>query len=66
MSYSRAWTGFTDPWKRLNIENTNGPNSGNNIDPINIAADRRDFYPKLGINDIYIGDGYPLCSDLPK
>lgn len=25
----------------------------------------RDFFPKLGLNQKYIGDGLPLCADLP-
>lgn len=30
-----------------------------------IFADWRDRFPKLGLNGNYIGDGYPLCADLP-
>lgn len=27
---------------------------------------RRDFFPKLGLLQQYVGDGYPLCTDLPE
>ena len=26
----------------------------------------RDMFPKMGLNGRYIGDGFPLCADLPK
>ena len=31
-----------------------------------IHIELRDVYPKMGLNRKYIGDGYPLCSDIAK
>ena len=31
-----------------------------------IKADWRDQFPKLGLNGVYIGDNYPLCHELPE
>jgi hypothetical protein len=30
-----------------------------------INIDFRDMYPKMGLDHKYIGDGFPLCADLP-
>ena len=40
-------------------------NNENNIDPLRIELPWHDFYPKLGLNKRYVGDGYMLCSKLP-
>lgn len=32
---------------------------------MNIRMEWRDHLPKMGLSGRYIGDGYPLCSDLP-
>jgi hypothetical protein len=37
----------------------------NLIDPMRINSAWRDRFPKMGMNRIYVGDNYPLCSDLP-
>lgn len=50
---------------RPNIESSNGATSQNGIDPMLILANRHDRLPKIDLDDGYIGDGYPLCSDLP-
>lgn len=30
-----------------------------------IDSNRKDHFPKLGLGNKYVGDGYPLCLDLP-
>jgi hypothetical protein len=61
-SYARAWTGFVPHGQRGNIETTPRYNK---IDPMQISAVFRDLLPKMGLDRTYIGDGYPLCADLP-
>jgi hypothetical protein len=63
MEYARVWTGFTRRSRRGNIEDQY---IANRIDPMMIDLELRDLYPKMGLNGKYIGDGYPLCSDMPK
>lgn len=50
---------------RSNIERVVGEKSDNNVDPMQIKAEWRDQFPKLGLNGLYVGDGYPLCHELP-
>jgi len=38
---------------------------GNRVDPMRIEASWRDKFPKTDMTGGYIGDGYPLCVDLP-
>ena len=53
---------------RTNIENE-GHGRGNRIDPMQLKANgadtKRDLFPKYDLQDAYLGDQYPLCSDLP-
>ena len=43
------------------------PARSNRLDPMYIASVFwRDWFPKRGLNDAYIGDRYPLCEDLPE
>lgn len=61
VEYARVWTGFeSQPW-RGNIEIL----YSNLIDPMKINMAYRDLFPKMGLNRRYIGDGVPLCADLP-
>lgn len=60
--YARVWTGFVGQMLRGNAESS----YENPIDPMYIEAEFRDRFPKMGLNGVYIGDGYPLCSDLPQ
>jgi len=62
MEYARVWTGFTRQARRGNIEEFYGYNR---IDPMAINVAYRDPFPKMGMDQTYIGDGYPLCVDLP-
>jgi hypothetical protein len=59
--YARVWTGFESQFMRGNTESV----WSNQIDPMQIILEYRDWYPKMGLNRQYIGDGWPLCADLP-
>jgi len=61
--YARAWTGFTQQQPRGNVEDRDTDKNG--IDPMRISIRWRDHYPKQGLDRKYIGDAYPLCSDIP-
>lgn len=61
--YARVWTGFTRAPVRGNIE---GLGFVNHIDPMLLNAEWHDSFPKLGLDNHYVGDGLPLCSDLPQ
>jgi len=63
--FARAWTGSYHQKRRSNIE-LGGDWEPNRIDPMRINPDWRDVYPKMDLNDGFIGDSYPLCSDLPE
>lgn len=63
VEYARVWTGFVRRGRRGNVEDVD---TSNRIDPMRIVADYRDVYPKMGLDRNYIGDGYPLCADLPE
>eukprot|EP00934_Nitzschia_sp_Nitz4_P007090 Nitzschia sp. Nitz4//scaffold25_size161228//48616//54500//NITZ4_002422-RA/size161228-snap-gene-0.22-mRNA-1//-1//CDS//3329544562//7080//frame0 len=58
--YARVWTGFLSQKVRGNLETP----YENNIDPMYVDVDFRDRFPKMGLDGVYIGDGYPLCSSL--
>ena len=38
---------------------------GNRVDPMYLQGQWRDMSPKLGLDQKYVGDGIPLCVDLP-
>ena len=63
MSFARGWTGFQRIIARGNVESGN---NNNRLDPMYIVQDWRDRFPKTDLTDGYIGDGYPLCTDLPE
>lgn len=31
-----------------------------------LNGDRRDAFPKMDLNGGFVGDGYPLCSQIPS
>eukprot|EP00945_MAST-04E_sp_MAST-4E-sp1_P002536 g2536.t1 len=66
VSFARIWTGFDRVLQRSNVEHQVGVNSKNFFDPMQIKPDWRDSLPKRALDKGFIGDGYPLCSDLPK
>jgi hypothetical protein len=62
VEYARVWTGFEARALRGNIENIY---ITNNVDPMRIYMEYRDVFPKMGLDRKYVGDGVPLCADLP-
>jgi uncharacterized protein (DUF1501 family) len=64
-SFARAWTGFDRTASRGNYEEVRTGTSDNRLDPMRIVPGWRDPFPKSHLNGGFIGDGYPLCSDLP-
>ena len=67
LAFSRVVTGFTEQNFRTNSEYPRrvGNPVVNIIDPIVMDPMKHDAYPKQDLLGGYIGDGYPLCSDLP-
>lgn len=64
MNFARVFTGFLGSASRENIEVRNG--ADNRVDPMWMDARRHDVYPKMDLDGGYLGDGYPLCADIPK
>jgi len=62
-SFARAWTGFTRQNIRANFEARDS--NTNRVDPMKIVPEWRDRFPKSNLYGGYLGDGYPLCTDLP-
>lgn len=62
--YARVWTGFRRQNQRGNTEER-GVNI-NSIDPMAIQIEWRDQFPKMGLDGTYIGDKYPMCSEIPS
>ena len=61
MSYARAWTGFSmQKYLRGNLEEEKI-----RLDPMTVNREKRDVFPKTDLIGGYIGDGFPLCADLP-
>jgi len=65
MSFARIWTGFSLQLPRGNLEQRKGDGTPNHVDPMLILPNWHDLFPKMNLHDGYIGDGYPLCADLP-
>jgi hypothetical protein len=66
VSFARAWTGMDYSKRRGNTEDIQDPSRHSRADPMIISrAERRDWFPKRGLDGKYIGDRYPLCEDLP-
>jgi len=63
-NFARAWTGFTNAAKRINVEQY--VEVANKFDNMWINGVERDPFPKIDTLNGYIGDGYPLCNDLPE
>lgn len=59
-SFARAWTGFQRQARRGNVEAR-----VHRVEPMNINGRWRDVFPKTDLYGGYIGDGFPLCVDLP-
>ena len=67
--FAKCWTGFSLPGGRGNID-VEGHSRGNRIDPMRIRGNghdsKRDLFPKTNLYDGHLGDGKPLCADLPE
>lgn len=65
MDFARVWTGFDFQPRRGNVESALGAWDDNFVDPLQIKPTWRDQFPKQSLDATYLGDRYPLCSDLP-
>lgn len=63
-TFARAWTGFDLRSQRGNYEE-GSYEKFNYFDPMQLKAGLRDQFPKTKLRSGYLGDGFPLCSDLP-
>ena len=67
MSFARVWTGFTRSDTRPNVMRGKADYRLNNfIDGNTVTVEDRDIFPKVNLYDQYLGDGFPLCPDLPS
>ncbi|CAE7202317.1 unnamed protein product [Symbiodinium natans] len=66
MTFASVLTGFDRQLMRSNLEVVKGSTGRNIIDPMQMKADWHDAYPKMDLDGNYLGDGYPLCEDLPQ
>eukprot|EP00804_Cyclotella_cryptica_P005395 CCRYP_017085-RA/>CCRYP_017085-RA protein AED:0.06 eAED:0.06 QI:162/1/1/1/1/0.96/28/3961/2317 len=64
LSNARIWSGFEYTARRGNVEELFRANKSRQ-DPMRIDIDKHDFLPKFTLGG-WIGDRYPLCSDLPR
>eukprot|EP00051_Salpingoeca_urceolata_P032686 m.16891 g.16891 ORF g.16891 m.16891 type:complete len:2374 (-) comp5352_c0_seq1:24-7145(-) len=65
-SFARIWTGFDAQAKRANAEYMEKDVQDiNYLDPMQIKPEWRDKMPKIDLSGGFIGDGYPLCHELP-
>jgi hypothetical protein len=72
VSFGRAWTGFTKEKRHGNYEDLDWAHQ-TRLDPMTLSGTTadgpgitRDIFPKRGLDGTYIGDRYPLCTDVPK
>eukprot|EP00928_Gymnodinium_smaydae_P003202 TRINITY_DN1113_c0_g1_i8.p1 TRINITY_DN1113_c0_g1~~TRINITY_DN1113_c0_g1_i8.p1 ORF type:complete len:1938 (+),score=261.64 TRINITY_DN1113_c0_g1_i8:71-5815(+) len=63
MNFARVFTGFRRERPRNNVELA--WSGFNYIDPMSMTPKLHDAYPKPDLDGGYLGDGYPLCSDVP-
>ena len=64
VAFSRAWTGFDSRSIRGNLEQKR-ISQANQVDPTFVRPERRDNFPKMNLYGGHLGDGYPLCGDMP-
>ena len=65
MDFARVFTGFRRQEARANFEGQSPTNPRNRIDPLWLDASFRDVFPKMNLYGGYLGDWFPLCTDLP-
>ena len=63
--FARVWTGLDKRPIRPNVEYDRNRYWANYIDPMFVAPYKHDPFPKTALGGGYLGDGDPLCSDLP-
>lgn len=63
-TFARAWTGFRRHNLRFNKDGWFW--TSNRMDIMALEGRWRDPFPKLGLDETFIGDGYPICSELPQ
>lgn len=63
-TFAKAWTGFRRHGPRSNYEGYKW--NPNKLDPMYLDGEKRDPFPKKDLTGGFIGDGYPLCTDLPS
>lgn len=66
MAFARVWTGFFQQASRGGYEIRGGPGHQNLIDPVYLKSSVRDVFPKVDLDNRFLGDHYPLCGDLPR
>eukprot|EP01043_Picozoa_sp_COSAG02_P000106 COSAG02_NODE_2_length_75708_cov_87.013953_9_plen_2901_part_00 len=66
MNFARLWTGFVAPRPRNNKEDRWENGDENIQDPMGLQPRWRDPWPKTDLFGGHIGDGTPVCSDLPE
>jgi uncharacterized protein (DUF1501 family)/uncharacterized protein (DUF1800 family) len=62
VDYARIWTGFIRQAGRINFHDTP---LNPYLDPLQLRASYRDRLPKAKLDRGHIGDGYPICDELP-
>merc|ERR1719174_1660833 len=66
MTLARVWTGYNNAPTRPNIAIVKERKGrGNWIDSMILSVQDKDRLPKTQLKKGYLGDGYPLCSELP-
>ena len=65
MNFARLWTGFIAPRPRNNKEDRWENRDENLQEPMGLQPRWRDPWPKTDLFGGHIGDGTPVCSDLP-
>ncbi|KAL7554934.1 hypothetical protein ACHAWF_018496 [Thalassiosira exigua] len=65
LSNARVMTGFMFTARRGNVEEL-FRSEKSRLDPLRIEVDSHDFFPKPALGGGWIGDRYPLCTDLPE
>ncbi|CAK9003037.1 STI1-like protein, partial [Durusdinium trenchii] len=66
MTLARVFTGLDLELPRANVEEVRSSSGTNRIDPTQMIERWHDSYPKQDLDKNYLGDGLPLCSELPK
>ena len=66
MTFARAWTGFDRQPFRANLESLENRETANRIDPMQVKGQYRDWFPKSNLYGGHLGDGVPLCNQLPE